>query len=177
MPKFPENNLQSGRKILTIASFKTKPIEQSCTVVLCGLSWQLVVTLTSSGLPWFTAVLLRYPFGTINVSLCVTMWQTYLLESYHVLRNSIRGFLIVEVSVASVGNFVTFLIGKNSNFTSLLNLETWRFDILFGKNFRKIQRSWTLGGKILVNRIIDLLWKICQVGILETWSKMIAYCG
>ena len=63
----------------------------------------------------------------------------------------------MEVSVASVGNFVTFLIGKNSNFTSLLNLETWRFDILFGKNFRKIQRSWTLGGKILVNRIIDLL--------------------
>ena len=25
----------------------------------------------------------------------------------------------MEVSVASVGNFVTFLIGKNSNFTSL----------------------------------------------------------
>ena len=68
-------------------------------------------------------------------------------------ETQMRGFMIVEVSLASVGNFVTFLIGKNSNFTSFFAL---RFDILLGKNFRKIQRSWTLGGKVLLNRIIDL---------------------
>ena len=129
MPKFPENSLLSGRKISKIiskiknsrhkASFQTKPIEQSYTVVLCVHSWQLVVILTISGLPWFTAVLLRYPFGTINVSLCVTMWQTYLLESYHVLRNSNKRFLDCGSLCKISENFLTFLIGKNSNFTSL----------------------------------------------------------